>query len=87
MTYEEVKADYERLCYLMAVDTSDLEDFCGDVCSTALFWQLLENPSKTTAKKMYIDFIREAFVRGFGRRGETPVLDNHDVYEIYRKYH
>lgn len=85
-TYNEVRSDYERLCRLMGRSTIELEDFCGDICNTYMFWELLENPSKSNAKKMYIDFIKLAFERGFGSVGEKPDIDNHEVYEIYRKY-
>ena len=59
-TYDQAKKDY---MYLASID--DADDFCGAFCNTELFLELLANPTKNKAKKLYMDLIEHYLYSGF----------------------
>lgn len=50
--------------------------------------ELLERPTKTKAKQIYIGLIGYAFSQGFDRQASNSEINlmDHEVYDIAKKY-
>lgn len=87
ITYEQARKDYEFLKDYFGYDCFDAG---GAFVIEESAWELLRNPSKSTARKIYIDLVRHGFHVGFGQEFRTAIVQDHlhvdAIREIYERY-
>ena len=82
-SYDQVKADYERLKELSGGDEPN--DFTGGFNIDEKAMELLNNPSKRTAAKIFEDMICHVLFQGW-QNGNHPDHDDPEVLAIANKY-
>lgn len=85
MSHEQKQSDF----YLLYEMYGELPyDICGASCSTWMFMELLKEPTKTQAKKIYSKLITAYFDRGYESRKSTPLSESIDAMdsEVYKVF-
>ena len=87
--YKQARKDYE---FLIDHHQADINDITGGFTLDDHCLQLMKNPTKAQAAKLYEDLIMYSFDLGFEQDGYgnrnrlEPDLENEQVREIYERY-
>lgn len=84
--YQQARKDYE---FLKGHHDGDVNDLTGGFGIDDHCFELLENPTKTRAAKLYEDLVEHSFYAGFesdGNGSRDVDLENEQVREIYERY-
>lgn len=90
MKYEDARKDYERLVEIH--DGEDVADFTGGFVFEEKGMELLRNPCKRVAKKIYCDLIHYASYSGFEdarsmrHNGNGAIRRTDEVIEIFERH-
>ena len=84
--YQQAREDYE---FLREHHDGDVNDLTGGFGIDVHCFELLKNPTKTQAAKLYENLVEHSFYAGFeidGNGSRDVDLENEQVREIYERH-